>query len=110
MRLVYLKTAFYALLPDFPYTQYPYPYYYLYSYHTPYTNYLSPIYPLCSSDVDVIVNQIVFEEPLITESKRSHLRRSVNVYVYVWVWVYDAYMIMICWLAQAWGRGEFFVG
>jgi dynein assembly factor with WDR repeat domains 1 len=31
---------------------------------------------LCnSSDVDVIVNQIVFEEPLITESKKPHLRR-----------------------------------
>eukprot|EP01031_Cornospumella_fuschlensis_P041498 gene41499-50640_t len=29
------------------------------------------------SDVDVIVNQIVFEEPLITESKRSHLRRMI---------------------------------
>jgi hypothetical protein len=28
-----------------------------------------------SSDVDVIVNQIVFEEPLITESKKPHLRR-----------------------------------
>lgn len=29
------------------------------------------------SDVDVIVNQIVFEEPLITESKKPHLRRMI---------------------------------
>ena len=28
-----------------------------------------------SADVDVIVNQIVFEEPLISESKKPHLRR-----------------------------------
>ena len=26
------------------------------------------------TDIDVIVNQIVFEEPLITESKKPHLR------------------------------------
>ncbi len=30
-----------------------------------------------SSDIDVIVNQIVFEEPLITESKKPHLRRLI---------------------------------
>lgn len=29
----------------------------------------------CSADIDVIVNQIVFEEPLISESKKPHLRR-----------------------------------
>lgn len=28
-------------------------------------------------DVDVIVNQIVFEEPLITESKKPYLRRLI---------------------------------
>ena len=30
-----------------------------------------------SADVDVIVNQIVFEEPLISESKKPHLRRLI---------------------------------
>ena len=29
------------------------------------------------SDVDVIVNQIVFEEPLITDAKKPHLRRMI---------------------------------
>lgn len=29
------------------------------------------------SDIDVIINQIVFEEPLITESKKPHLRRMI---------------------------------
>lgn len=29
------------------------------------------------SDIEVIVNQIVFEEPLITESKKPHLRRLI---------------------------------
>lgn len=29
------------------------------------------------TDIDVIVNQIVFEEPLITESKKPHLRRML---------------------------------
>lgn len=31
----------------------------------------------CSADVDVIVNQIVFEEPLISESKKPHLRKMI---------------------------------
>ena len=31
----------------------------------------------CSSDIDVIVNQIAFEEPLVTESKKPHLRRMI---------------------------------
>lgn len=30
-----------------------------------------------SADIDVIVNQIVFEEPLITDSKKPHLRRLI---------------------------------
>ena len=30
-----------------------------------------------SADIDVIVNQIVFEEPLISESKKPHLRRLI---------------------------------
>lgn len=30
-----------------------------------------------STDIDVIVNQIVFEEPLITESKKPHLRKLI---------------------------------
>ena len=30
------------------------------------------------ADVDVIVNQIVFEEPLISAAKRPHLRKLVN--------------------------------
>jgi hypothetical protein len=30
-----------------------------------------------SADVDVIVNQIVFEEPLISENKKPHLRRLI---------------------------------
>eukprot|EP00601_Ochromonadales_sp_CCMP2298_P034773 CAMPEP_0173372468 /NCGR_PEP_ID=MMETSP1144-20121109/27913_1 /TAXON_ID=483371 /ORGANISM="non described non described, Strain CCMP2298" /LENGTH=148 /DNA_ID=CAMNT_0014324443 /DNA_START=139 /DNA_END=583 /DNA_ORIENTATION=+ len=30
-----------------------------------------------STDIDVIVNQIVFEEPLISESKKPHLRRLI---------------------------------
>ena len=29
------------------------------------------------ADIDVIVNQIVFEEPLISESKKPHLRRLI---------------------------------
>jgi len=29
------------------------------------------------TDIDVIVNQIVFEEPLISESKKPHLRRLI---------------------------------
>jgi dynein assembly factor with WDR repeat domains 1 len=29
----------------------------------------------CSADIDVIVNQIVFEEPLISDSKKPHLRK-----------------------------------
>jgi dynein assembly factor with WDR repeat domains 1 len=32
---------------------------------------------LISADIDVIVNQIVFEEPLISESKKPHLRRLI---------------------------------
>ncbi len=31
----------------------------------------------CSTDIEVIVNQIVFEEPLISESKKPHLRRLI---------------------------------
>jgi len=30
-----------------------------------------------STDIEVIVNQIVFEEPLISESKKPHLRRLI---------------------------------
>jgi hypothetical protein len=30
-----------------------------------------------SADVDVIVNQIVCEEPLISENKKPHLRRLI---------------------------------
>lgn len=30
------------------------------------------------SDVDVLVNQIVFEEPLISETRKPHLRRLVH--------------------------------
>lgn len=40
----------------------------------------------CSVDVDVIVNQITFEEPLITESRKPYLRRliySESIYFYV---------------------------
>lgn len=33
--------------------------------------------PTISADIDVIVNQIVFEEPLISESKKPHLRRLI---------------------------------
>lgn len=29
------------------------------------------------SDIEVIVNQIVFEEPLISESKKPHLRKLI---------------------------------
>jgi len=32
---------------------------------------------LVSTDIEVIVNQIVFEEPLISESKKPHLRRLI---------------------------------
>ena len=34
-------------------------------------------YSFFSADIDVIVNQIVFEEPLISESKKPHLRRLI---------------------------------
>jgi hypothetical protein len=30
-----------------------------------------------STDVDVLVNQIVYEEPLISESKKPHLRKLI---------------------------------
>ena len=40
----------------------------------------------CSADVDVIVNQIVFEEPLISESKKPHLRRLL----------YSTYLLLYC--------------
>ena len=29
------------------------------------------------SDIEIIVNQIVFEEPLISESKKPHLRKLI---------------------------------
>ena len=43
-----------------------------------------------SADVDVIVNQIVFEEPLITENKKPHLRRMIYSKTRIF------YSVMLC--------------
>lgn len=34
--------------------------------------------PFCSTNIDVLVNQIVFEEPLISEARKPQLKRLVN--------------------------------
>ena len=40
-------------------------------------NIFDVVYFIFRSDIEVIVNQIVFEEPLITESKKPHLRKLI---------------------------------